>query len=96
MSDETNDKPSIAAGIYHELGKISSASESMIREMTAVRSEIKERTSAIIMKLDDHVREDNIRFKPLERMHATIYGVIAAVSVFWIVATTVVVIWLKQ
>lgn len=96
MADEQNDKPSIYTGIYHELGKISAASDSMIREMTSVRGEIKERTAAIVAKLEEHVKEDDSRFRPLEQMSARIYGVIAAVSVFWIVITTLAVLWVKN
>ena len=96
MGDETNDKPTISTGIYHELGKISSATESMAREIMAVRLDIRERTQEIVKKFDEHVKEDEARFGPLERLHANVYAVLATVSVFWIIATTLVVLWLKQ
>lgn len=93
MADDINERHPIYTGIYHELGKISSAQESMIREMVGVRNEIKERAGAIVLKLEQHIVEDEQRFEPLEKMHAQFYAVIATVSVFWIVVTTFVVIW---
>jgi hypothetical protein len=92
MPDET-ERPTVYTGIYHELGKISAASESMIREMVSVKHEIKERTESILNRLEQHSESDDARFEPLEKMHAQFYAVIATVSAFWIVVTTIAVLW---
>src|SRR5690349_10747857 len=79
------EQQSYSMQIFHELGKLTSSCESIIRETSAVRSELNTRSSDIIKQLADHMKEDDARFKPLENAHWRTLGIIAAVTVFWIV-----------
>lgn len=92
---ENNEDRGINIQIFHELGKLSEAQQSVLREMGGIRLDVKERADGIIRELDSHKREDDLRFKPLEDTRSKAFGIIAAVSVFWIMITTGLLVWFK-
>lgn len=66
MADEDKKLMNVDTQIFHELGKLSADQQALIREMSGIRQDVKERTDAIVRKVDNHSVDDTVRFDKVD------------------------------
>lgn len=62
MADDDKKMMNVDTQIFHELGKLGADQQSIIREMTGIRTDVKERTDSVVKKIDAHLSDDTTRF----------------------------------
>lgn len=99
--------PAVGYQIFHELGKLSSACDAIVRDMAGMRVELNTRSEQILRQLGEHTKDDATNFavhaeqfkgdddrlKSLEQSRATLKGFIIATNVLWVVVTGVLILW---
>lgn len=65
-SDEDKKLMNVDTQIFHELGKLGADQQSIIRETTGIRADVKERTDAVLNKVADHLVDDTKRFDKVD------------------------------
>ena len=109
--DENPQQPGSALGyqIFHELGKLSSTCDGIIRAMGEMRIELNSRSQEMLRQLTEHTRDDttnflahdkkfesdDIRMKSLENTRSTLKGALIATNAFWAIVVVALTLWIS-
>ena len=109
--DENPQQPGSALGyqIFHELGKLASSFDGVVREVATMRTELNARSQEMIHQLAEHRRDDNVNFtlhdrkfegddarlKSLENTRSTLKGALIATNAFWAIVVVALTLWIS-
>lgn len=111
MTDDGNtpQSPILGFQIFHELGKLSSACDAIVRDMAGMRVELNSRSQEMLRQLSEHTKDDTVNFgahdrrfegddkrlKELENARSMLKGFVVASNVFWALVVGILTLWIN-